>query len=404
MKVSRVFVLIGIVLGFLGFVFVVRDHVAFGVRIAAALGKVVPGIPDSVLALGPAPHVTTLTYTTRDGFELQADIYEPVRSDLSPAVILVNGVEPEGRSYPPLVELADGLSRAGFVVLVPDAIDYENYRVLPQDVGALVRGFQILGRRNTVDMDRIGFVGFSMGGSLALIAAADKEIADEVQMVAAVGSYFSLEAMIQAVTTKTVQTAHGNEFYEPDDYVWLITRNTLLSQVRDSDDRAALFRVFSLPSPQPNPEANQTFDPKGLGEQARSVYAMLINRDPDLVGPLVSTVRAVMPDVFESLSPKYHLNNLRIPVALLHDRNDPYVPVQESNRTFDRVGGFPGARLEILDVLQHAELAAPDFSPPVLFGSYIPEMWKLFRFVFDSLHALAGDPQVARSGGLAPTA
>ena len=374
MGLSRFFVLAGIVLGLLGFVWVVRDQVGFGVRVAAALAKVVPGSPSSVLELGPAPRVTTIGYITRDGYELEADVYEPVGVDRLPAVVLVNGVEPEGRKYSALVELADGLSRAGFVVLVPDALDYANYRVLPQDIGALVRGFQILQGRKTVDMDRVGFVGFSMGGSLAMVAAA--------------GAYYSLEAMIQAVTTKTVRTPNGYEFYEPDDYVWLITRNTLVSQVRDADDRSELFRIFSLPSPQPNPEAIHTFDPQGLGEQARSVYVMLTNREPDSVRPLVSKVRELMPGVFESISPKYHLDRITASISLLHDRNDPYVPVQESGRTFKMVGGSPPARLEILDVVQHAELAAPDLSPPVLFGSYIPGMWKLFRFVFDSLHGL----------------
>ena len=388
MGLSRFFVLTGIVLGLLGFVLVVRDQVGFGVRVAAALAKVVPGSPSSVLGLGPAPRVTTIGYMTRDGYELEADVYEPVGSDRSPAVILVNGVEPAGRKYSALVELADGLSRAGFVVLVPDALDYANYRVLPQDIGALVRGFQILQGRKTVDMDRIGFIGFSMGGSLAMLAAADPEIVDDVQMVAAVGSYFSLEAMIQAVTTKTVRTPSGNAFYEPDDYVWLITRNTLLSQVQDSDDRSELFRVFSLPSPRPNPDVIHTFDPQGLGDQAQSVYVMLTNRDPDSVKPLVSKVRELMPGVFESLSPKYHLNRITASISLLHDRNDPYVPVQESDRTFKMVGGSARARLEILDVVQHAELVAPDLSPPVLFGSYIPGMWKLFRFAFDSLYGL----------------
>ncbi|HCU72759.1 MAG: hypothetical protein CL790_01585 [Chloroflexi bacterium] len=396
MGLSRFFVLAGIVLGLLGFVLVVRDQVGFGVRVAAALARVVPGSPSAVLGIDPDPRVSTIAYITRDGYELEADIYEPAGFDRSPAVVLVNGVEPEGKKYSPLVQLADGLSRAGFVVLVPDALDYANYRVLPQDIGALVRGFQILQGRNTVDMDRVGFVGFSMGGSLAMVAAADPEIVDEVQMVAAVGSYFSLEAIIQAVTTKTVRTPNGHEFYEPDDYVWLITRNTLLSQVRDADDRSELFRVFSLPSPQPNLEVMSTFDPQGLGEQARSVYVMLTNREPDSVRPLVSKVRELMPGVFESISPKYHLDRITASISLLHDRNDRYVPVQESDRTFTMVGGSPRARLEILDVVQHAELVAPDLSPPVLFGSYIPGMWKLFRFVFDSLDGLVESRQWPR--------
>ena len=64
MGLSRFFVLTGMVLGLLGFVLVVRDQVGFSVRVAAALAKVLPGSPSSVLGLGPAPRVTTIGYMT----------------------------------------------------------------------------------------------------------------------------------------------------------------------------------------------------------------------------------------------------------------------------------------------------------------------------------------------------
>ena len=79
------------------------------------------------------------------------------------------------------------------------------------------------------------------------------------------------------------------------------------------------------------------------------------------------------------------MESLKSPVALLHDRGDLYVPAQESLRFFDRLGGEPRAQMAVLDVIQHAQLSAPDLSPPVLLGSFIPGMWTLWQFTDNAL-------------------
>lgn len=388
MIAARSFIGFGLALGLLGFVVGVRDDLGPGLRTAAALASVVPGNPPTLLTLRPPPRVTTLAYTTRDGYELLADLYEPPHAQNAPAVVLVNGVVPEGRTYGPLVGFADGLARTGFVVLVPDALDYANYRVFPEDIGALVRGFQALQSRPSVDPGRVGFIGFSMGGSLAMVAAADPEIADQVALVATIGAYYALDAMLRAVTTSTVHVDDEFQPYQPDGYVWLVTRNTLLSAIPEADDREALFHLFALQTPDPDPEALPSFDLAQLGVPARGVYDLFTNRSPAAVTGLMDRVRSTMPGVLESISPDAHMERLRAPVALLHDRGDLYVPAQESLRTYARLGGEPRAQLAVLDVIQHAQLSAPDLSPPVLLGSFIPGMWTLWQFTHEALGRL----------------
>lgn len=390
MIAARTFIGFGLALALLGFVVGVGGELGPGLRTASALASVVPGNPPTLLHLRPPPRVTTVAYTTRDGYEVLADLYEPPDARNGPAIVLVNGVVPEGRTYEPLVGFADGLARTGFVVLVPDALDYQNYRVFPEDIGALVRGFEVLQSRLSVDPNRVGFIGFSMGGSLALVAASDPEISEQVALVATIGAYYSLDAMLRAVTTSTVQLSDGYEPYEADSYVWLVTRNTLLSAIPEANDQEAMFHLFSFQTPDPDPEVLPTYRLAGLGAPARSVYALFVNRDPAAVSKLMDGVREAIPGAMESISPDAHIERLHAPVALLHDRGDLYVPAQESQRIFDRMGGEPRAQLAVLDVIQHAQLAELDLSPPILLGSFLPGMWTLWQFTYDALGRLSG--------------
>jgi len=98
MIAARIFIGLGVALALLGFVVGVRNELGPGLRTASALASVVPGSPPTLLNLRPSPRVTTLAYTTRDGLEVHADLYEPADASGSPAIVLVNGVVPEGRA------------------------------------------------------------------------------------------------------------------------------------------------------------------------------------------------------------------------------------------------------------------------------------------------------------------
>ena len=386
---TRSFVVLGVALALLGMVVGLQREFGLAIRASSALAGVIPGDPPTPLALLPAPRVREVNYRTARGTPVPADLYLPPRTNPGPALILMPGVLPDVRTYAPLVKVADGFARAGFAVLVPEGLDYQHYRVLPEDIDALVAGFEWLAAQPEGDSARLGFVGFSVGGSLALVAAADPRIASEVAMVTTVGAYYNLDSVLQAVTTRHTDAIDGTpEPYQPDDLAWLVVRNTLVGNLPDRADWEVLFEIFSQPTAAPDAEALARADLSALSPAGRATFDLFVNRDPSAAARLTRRLRTRLPSLFESFSPEAHLDAVKAPVHLLHERSDQFVPFSESIRLERALGGEPRARLALIDILQHVEISAPDLSPQTLVGSYLPGLWALFTFSSEALGRL----------------
>ncbi len=187
----------------------IEPAISRGLRSAGIALETVPGGgPRPLSLLTPDPHRSVIDMDWRDG-GLEADLYDPGGLGRKPGLILLNGVVREGRRYGELVNLVQALSRAGFVVMVPDLLSYSRFRLVPDDIDVLAQAFEFLADHKAVDPRRVGFVGFSVGGSLAFVAAAEDRISDEVSFVAMIGPYSDLDRVIMEVTT-TSYSAMGN--------------------------------------------------------------------------------------------------------------------------------------------------------------------------------------------------
>ena len=82
------------------------------------------------------------------------------------------------------------MSRAGLVVMVPISSGLASGRIQEHEVDALVEEVELLRNRPDVDAARIGIIGFSVGGSVAIQAAADPRLDGKLVFVNAFGSYF----------------------------------------------------------------------------------------------------------------------------------------------------------------------------------------------------------------------
>ena len=103
---------------------------------------------------------------------------------------------------------------------------------------------------------------------------------------------------------------------------------------------------------------------------------------------MTQRLRARLPGLFESFSPAAHVDAVKAPVHLLHERSDQFVPFSESIRLERAFGGEPRARLALIDILQHVEISAPDLSLQTLAGAYLPGLWALFTFSSEALGRL----------------
>ena len=179
------------------------------------------GFPAETCDLDPQSHgelkrdgyrVEKLTFQTRPGIRMTANLYLPDKQGKLPAILMVHGHWKGAKQDPVVQARCIGAAKLGFVVLCVDAFgagergigtalgEYHGEMtaatLLP--VGLPLSGLQVhenmravdyLGTRPEVDKDRIGITGASGGGNQTMYAGAWDERLKCVVPVCSVGNY-----------------------------------------------------------------------------------------------------------------------------------------------------------------------------------------------------------------------
>lgn len=349
-------------------------------RVAVQTAALVP----SVLGLGPglgwlnaAPRRDTVQWRTGpDGAPDLGDLWVPPSADAGRphgAILLVLGVNSVGRDYPAVVRLADGLARMGVVVLVPDSRVLLAGRVDAGEIAGVITAFRYLGTRPEVDPARVGMVGLSVGGALALLAAADPAIADQVRWVDAFGSFADAGRYLASVVAGAYRGDDGAPVtWQPAQLARDVGLGMLLDLVDDPDDRRALDAAYG---PAVRAGARPSRDP-GLRLEttaARSVERLLLARYLDAAESAVRALPAGARATLDALTPAGHLDGLRARTFLMHDVSDAYVPYVESRALAAELG--TRARLTEFRLFDHVEPKGVDLIAAA------PEAWRLLWLV-----------------------
>ena len=110
-------------------------------------------------------------------------------------------------------------------------------RIEPEEIDALVAEFQYVQKLPQVDPTRVGFFGASVGGSLALVAAADPRIADEVDHVVSFGGYFDALTTFGAIATHHIEYKDVDENWTPKPHAEHVMAHQLIDRLDNPRDR-----------------------------------------------------------------------------------------------------------------------------------------------------------------------
>ncbi|MHB8576682.1 MAG: dienelactone hydrolase family protein [Dehalococcoidia bacterium] len=275
-----------------------------------------PGSPlDHVTA---APVAETVELAPVDGF-VRAHVYRPP-SGQHAALVLSLGLDPAPPDDPRIVRLLTGLARGGLVALLVESEALDHDQLYPDLPRALVEGVQFAQTQPYVRRDRVGIFGFSVGGSLALVASADPAIRDRLRLVDAFGSYAELQDALLSVTTHTLNDDGTVRRWEPDPVAQQHLANSLIGALSDPAEVTALSTRFV--------EGDDTavIDPTTLSPQARSIYELLTSRDRAAAAMLLAGLPPVAAQNFVALSPLAHVPEIRTRLFIMYDRDDPLLP------------------------------------------------------------------------------
>ncbi|HET7676903.1 MAG TPA: hypothetical protein VFK38_03550 [Candidatus Limnocylindrales bacterium] len=320
--------------------FVALEPVRAGFLTMALVPDLLDAGPRPLSALAPPPERTSVAYGAARSDRL--DLYLPAGEGARrPAVLLVLGVNRVALDHPVVVRVATAIARLGVVVAVPESAELKAGRLAPDEVGHLVEAFEAVSARREVLPDRIGLVGVSAGGSLALLAAADARIADRVAWVNAFGAYGDAATLMSEIATRRIVVEGTGRSWQPGELTRGIFRELLVAVVAEAaardprlqdprllaELRARLEPIVAGDGPTPD-----DFDPalaERLQGDALAVYRLVTAPDRATADAALAMLSEPAQALLRDLSPVRAAGRIRAPVWLMHDQGDDAIPISQ---------------------------------------------------------------------------
>jgi len=340
-------------------------------RAAVVLSSVLetPVLTPAVEALTREPRVEDTVFAGKPAL-----VAKPAGEGPWPAILFVNGTVPEGRAYPEVQNLARGLARAGYLVVVPDLPGLTTDEITEETVSSTAEMARAVADRPDARDGRVGLVGVSTGATLSLLAAENPDVGERASVVAGVAPYTDIRTVLAIATTGHYRQGEEYVSYDADPFLSYVIASSLLAALSSGEDRdelrAELEEVDRL---DPNPLAGLRDRPTGdLSPEARSVVELLANTDPERFDELYAALSPEIRAGMEELSPLAGDERISAPVELVSGARDKYFPVSESF-ALGRIATVH--RVTVSEAIDHSEVSFSD----------IPAFARLDGFVVRSL-------------------
>lgn len=319
-----------------------------------------------------------ITVPTRSG-DMPVRIYRAV-TNRGPAIVIFPGVHGGGLDEPRLVALSRRIAGAGATVVSAPLPDLRRYTLTPRATDMMEDVvLWVSSHREIAAEGRVGVVGVSFAGGLALVAAGRPRVAAKISALFALGAHADLPRVIRYLclaegAPKTLRPPH--------DYgVVLMLRASIAKlvppeQVGPLDAAIVTFLDGSSAESTDQAEAARLFAEASsaelaLPEPARDLMHAVNTRDVAMLGRLLAPFAEAIggdPALSPDRSPA-----TPVPVFLLHGADDNVIPPGESPLLAQYLSAHGNTRVDLLltPLLTHAE-ARP--------ASRLGDMWRLITF------------------------
>ena len=331
-------------------------------------------------ALSRAGKQPTERETTVAG--IATTVVRPSSSPPWPALVFMNGATPDGRRHPTVHRLSLALARADICVFIPDLAGVAQGELSPGTLAQSIAVSEAASRSPETADERVALVGVSVGGTLALLAAATAELQTRISVVACVAPFGDLAAVMRLATTGTYRHGERVEHHAPPAYLRVGLARSLAAMLAVTPATADLCRELrALDHESNNPVELPEHAFRRAGTEAERVYDLLANTDASQFDSLYDALPAHVRSAVVALSPLLAAQHLQAPVEIATAPHDTYFPIAEAQAL---VAASSQVRLTVTSLLAHA---TPHLGP-----RNVAELHRLYAFFARALRAATNPP------------
>jgi len=320
---------------------------------------------------------TDLVVPTRHG-AVDARLYQVVSPKRT--IVVFPGIHRGGVDEPRLDAFARRLSATGNTVLSVPLPGLRSYHIAPEstDIVEDTVGWMAAQREYSPD-GRVGIVGVSFSGGLALVAAARPSLKDKVQAILSLGGHADLPRVMTFLCTGKLPDGSTRV---PHDYGVVIILRGGIEKLVPADQVESLRHAVDTFL---DGSGYETTDPPrarvlieqaraegaGLEEPSRTLMALVVARDVQALGARLLPYVEILGGA-ASLSPD-RSPAPNVPVFLLHGSDDNIIPSAETPLTADYLRSRGNTRVEWLEtpLLTHANVQS---------ARHLSDAWRLIAF------------------------
>jgi pimeloyl-ACP methyl ester carboxylesterase len=257
----------------------------------------------------------------------RARIFHPIGIAHPSPLVVIHGVHHLGMDEPRLQRFARALAGHGYLVLTPQVDELADYSITKNSAAVIGDAVHELARRSGAP--KVGLLGLSFAGGMALIAASDPASARQLSVVIAIGAHDDLRRVLDFLQTSQTPAPDGTLLKMPaHEYGSLVVAYSHASAYFSPADvaqaRLALRTLLWEDLPQAHSEAAKL----SLPGQAR--MAQLFTHDTKSLVADTQRGLAVVQAELDAASPHFYLSRVHVPVMLLHGSADNVVPPTET--------------------------------------------------------------------------
>lgn len=290
---------------------------------------------------------------------VRARVFAPPGASALPGVVLVHGVHYKGIDEPRILRFARAVADTGVVVMLPEIAELADYHVDARSIDTVGAALRELSRRT--GRERVGLMGMSFGGGIALLTAADPRFAERVGFVVAVGAHDDLGRILRFFATDTITlpdgTSHAQKAHEYGATVLVYNSVERLFAAADVDEARLALRAW-LQEKRDDARAHAAKTSPAAREKLERVFAAdVASLRPELLAMLDGAERDPASLAAErAVSPHANLGGLRAPTYLLHGEGDSVIPASETRWLADEVPAGLLRQALVSPAIQHVEV------------------------------------------------